>query len=192
MRTTFIQLLLMFGLVLTSFGQNAVSTTSSITGKILPSDTVSITVFREPDLTTNGQLAKDGTLTMPLIKSVKLVGLTTATAESAIEAKLRDGYLVRPAVTVRVTQRKAQTITVRGEVTQPGTFNLPHDAPLTLTQAVSQAGGANDVANIKKVTIRSAITGKIQKVNMKDIIAGKKKDVILKKGDIIQVPEGWF
>ena len=173
-------------------GELAAEPTSGMSGLISSSDTVSISVHREPDLDANGQLAKDGSITMPLIGSVKLAGKTTALAESIIKAKLLDGYLVRPQVTVRITQRQINTVSVDGQVNTPGVFTLPFGQSLTLRQVISMAGGANDIANLKKITLTSGATGNTQLVNLKDIIAGKKKDIVLKKDDFIWVPEGFF
>ena len=165
---------------------------AGMSGLISPSDTVSISVHREADLDTSGQLAKDGSITMPLIGSLKLAGKTTAVAESMIKAKLLDGYLVRPQVTVRITQRQVNTVSVDGEVEQPGIFTLPHGKNVTLREVISMAGGANDIANLKKVTLTQASTGKVYTINVKEIIAGKKKDIVLQKNDFVWVPEGLF
>lgn len=164
----------------------------AITGRIASSDTVSVTVFREADLNSSGQLGREGTLSIPLIGDVRMVGLTTTQAEKAIEAKFRDGYLVRPQVTVRITDRVVRTISVQGEVRQAGVFTLPHDRLLTLSEAIAMAGGASDIANIKKVKFKRALTGKVVLVNLKDILDGRAKDITLSSGDSISVPEGWF
>lgn len=187
MKTIFTTLLLtLFAPILSAQEGQAMS------GLISPTDTVSISVHREPDLDTAGQLAPNGTLSMPLIGAVKLAGLTTTSAESLIVAKLKDGYLVRPQVTVRITQRQIQTVSVGGEVTSPGVFTLPHNQPVTLSQVINMAGGATDIANIKKVTLRRLSSGQVYTINLKEIIQGKKKDVVLIKGDVVNVPEGIF
>ena len=161
-------------------------------GLIGPSDTVSITVHREPDLNASGQLAKDGSISVPLIGSVKLSGKTTAIAEKLIEAKFRDGYLVRPEVSVLITKRVVRNVTVNGEVASPGVFNLRFGQQTTLRQVISMAGGATDVANLKKVTLRRGVNGKTYTINLKDIMANKAADIILQEDDFINVPEGWF
>lgn len=164
----------------------------SITGRIASSDTVAVTVFREADLNSTGQLGREGTLSIPLIGEVRMVGLTTTQAEKAIEAKFRDGYLVRPQVTVRITDRVVRTVSVQGEVRQAGVFTLPHDRLLTLSEAIAMAGGASDIADIKKVSLKRSLTGKVEIVNLKDILNGRVKDITLSSGDAINVPEGWF
>lgn len=192
MRIFFTICFTVFFSLLSESADESVVSISGMSGEIQASDTISIFVHREADLNTNGQLAKDGTVTMPLIGSIKLAGRTTSSAESLIEAKLLDGYLVRPEVTVRISKRPVHTVSVDGQVNQPGLFTLPHGQPLTLTQVISMAGGSNDVANLSKVSLRSGLTGKVRFINIKDIIKGKKKDIILSKNDYVWVPEGLF
>ncbi|MGJ8725821.1 MAG: polysaccharide biosynthesis/export family protein [Roseibacillus sp.] len=182
----------MFTVLLGSVVAQVEAPNAGMSGLISSSDTVSVSVHREPDLNTNVQLAKDGSITIPLIGSVSLAGKTTSSAETLIEKKLLDGYLVRPEVTVRITKRQIHTVSVDGEVNRPGVFTLPHGQSLTLRQVISMAGGANDVANLKKITLTSGSTGKAQFINLKDIISGKKNDIVLKKDDFIWVPEGFF
>ncbi|MGC4014561.1 MAG: polysaccharide biosynthesis/export family protein [Luteolibacter sp.] len=88
---------------------------SGVIGRL---DTVEITVFREDDLATRGQLSADGSISMPLIGSVRLQGLTTDQAAKAIEQKLKDGYLVRPQVSVSIGARIRRTITILGSGTE--------------------------------------------------------------------------
>lgn len=192
MKTLFTTCLLFLSTFVLSGQEAAPVTAQGMSGLISASDTVSIVIHREPDLNSSGQLAKDGTMSIPLIGAVTLVGRTTSSAESLIEAKFKDGYLVRPQVSVRITQRLVHTVTVNGEVSQPGVFNLPHGQPITLMQVISMAGGSTDVANIKKVSLRRGITGKSYLINLKDIISNKKQDIILQKDDFIYVPEGLF
>ncbi len=168
------------------------SAVQGMSGLINSSDTVSVVVHREPDLNSNGQLAQDGTLSVPLIGSIQLAGRTTSVAEKQIEAKFRDGYLVRPQVTVRITKRLARTVTVNGQVSEPGVFTLPFGQQMTLQQVIGMAGGATDVANLKKVTLRRGSSGKSYTINLKDIFANKAKDIVLQKNDFIYIPEGLF
>ncbi len=185
-------LLLAASLTLLAQEENNPVAAQGMTGLINPSDTISIIVHREPDLNSAGRLAKNGTLSVPLIGAIVLAGKTTAAAESLIEAKLRDGYLVRPQVSVRITERVPRSVTVSGQVNDPGVFNIPFGQKITLVQVISMAGGATDVANVKKVSLQRGETGKIFTINLKSIISNKIKDVVLQKDDFVFVPEGWF
>ena len=161
---------------------------SGIIGKL---DTVEIRVFREDELTTAGQLSPDGTISMPLIGAVKLAGLTTDQAAAAITAKLKDGYLVRPQVSVSIEARVRRTVTVLGQAQSPGVFELPADRQLTVVEAIGMAGGATRIANTKKISLKRK-GGEVRQVNLKDITSGKAADIVLRDGDVLSIPESLF
>jgi protein involved in polysaccharide export with SLBB domain len=161
---------------------------SGVIGKL---DSVEIRVFREDDLTTAGQLSADGSISMPLIGAVKMAGLTTDQAAAAITARLKDGYLVRPQVSVSIAARVKRTITVLGQAQNPGVFELPADRTLTLIEAIGMAGGATRIANVKKITLKRA-GGPVQILNLKDITSGKAANPPLRDGDVLSIPESLF
>ena len=155
-------------------------------------DEVEVRVFQEDDLTARGQLAADGTIGMPLIGTVRLAGLTTAQASAEIARRLRDGYLVNPQVTVTIQNRVRKTITIVGQVQNPGVFELPHHRQLTLVEAIGLAGGPTRIADSKSVTVKHA-DGRVSKHNFKALATGQATaPVILREGDIITVPESLF
>ena len=161
---------------------------AGIIGKL---DTVEIRVFREDELTTAGQLSADGTITMPLIGPVRMAGLTTDQAAAAITTKLKDGYLVRPEVSVSIEARVRRTVTVLGQAQNPGVFELPVDRQLTVVEAIGMAGGATRIANIKKISLKRR-GGPVQMLNLKDITSGKTADPALRDGDVLSIPDGLF
>ena len=163
-------------------------------GTIGSMDTVEVRVFREEELTTMGQLSPDGTITMPLIGAVKIVGLTTDRAAAAITAKLKDGFLVNPQVSVTIEARVRRSITVLGQVQNAGVFELPPNRKLTVVEAIGMAGGATRIANTKKITLKRNTSGKpeVTILNLKDITSGKTADVPLRDGDVLTIPESLF
>jgi protein involved in polysaccharide export with SLBB domain len=163
-------------------------------GTISRMDTVEIRVFREEELTTMGQLSPDGTISMPLIGAVKMAGLTTDQAAAAITAKLKDGYLVNPQVSVTIEARVRRSITVLGQVQNSGVFELPANRQLTVVEAIGMAGGATRIANTKKITLKRNSGGKPQvtTLNLKDITSGKTADIPLRDGDVLTIPESLF
>ena len=177
--------------VLAAFSSGQTAEGGRASGVIGQRDTVEIRVFREDDLTTTGQLSGDGTISVPLIGSVKLAGLTTDSAAKVIEAKLKDGYLVKPQVTVTIEGRIRRTITVLGQAQNPGVFELPANRALTVVEAIGMAGGSTRIANTKKITLKRS-GGKVQTINLKDITSGKASDISLKDGDVLSIPESLF
>ncbi|MES2660592.1 MAG: polysaccharide biosynthesis/export family protein [Verrucomicrobiota bacterium] len=154
-------------------------------------DNVEIRVFREDDLTTRGQLSADGTISMPLIGSVRLQGLTTDQAAAAVTRKLADGYLVKPEVNVSIEARIRKTVTVLGQAQRPGVFELPAHRQLSLVEAIGMAGGVTRIANGKKITLKRS-GGNVQIINLSDITKGAGSDIPLRDGDVITIPESLF
>ncbi len=161
--------------------------TSGVIGRM---DSVEIRVFREEELTTRGQLSSDGTISMPLIGAVRIEGLTTDQAAAAISRRLKDGYLVRPEVSVSIEARIRRTVTILGQAQRPGVFEIPAHRRLTLVEVVGLAGGTTRIANEKKVTLKRG--GQVFSVNLKDITNGKGEDIALRDGDTITIPESLF
>lgn len=154
-------------------------------------DNVEIRVFREDELTTRGQLSGGGTISMPLIGSVRIVGLTTDQAAAAITRKLADGYLVKPEVSVSIEARIRKTVTILGQAQRPGVFELPAHRQLTLVEAIGMAGGVTRIANAKKVSLKRA-GGTVEIVNLKAITTGDGVDIPLRDGDVITILESLF
>jgi protein involved in polysaccharide export with SLBB domain len=161
--------------------------TSGVIGRM---DSVEVRVFREDELTTRGQLSTAGTISMPLIGAVRIEGLTTDQAAAAIARRLKDGYLVRPEVSVSIEARIRRTVTILGQAQRPGVFEIPAHRRLTLVEVVGLAGGTTRIANEKKVTLKRG--GQVFTVNLKDITNGKGEDIQLRDGDTITIPESLF
>lgn len=154
-----------------------------------PGDVLQVSVFDVPSLTSSVQVSADGTILLPLIGVVKVAGESTSLASRQIADKLREKYLRAPQVSVFVSH-SAQRVSVNGAVDHPGVITL--DGTLTLTQAVAEAGGANDVADENRVHIARLMGN--QKVNdtlfdLEAIKGGAAQDPILHSGDIVVVEE---
>lgn len=156
--------------------------------RINPQDKLTITVFREPDMSVEeAPVETGGTLVLPLIGRVKAAGKTTAALASEIQAQLGARYLVDPRVSVIVTESKAQNVTVDGAVGIPGVYGLQGDT--TLLQAIALARGATRTATFDKVAVFRTINGKRYGAlfNMADIRAGQAEDPVLQSGDYVVV-----
>lgn len=86
-------------------------------------------------------------------------------------------------------------IYVFGQVKNPGALEVKRSSIPTLLQAIAQAGGFSERASKKGILIkRNDEDGKeIEiKVNVKNIIKGKKRDIQLLENDVVIVPETIF
>jgi polysaccharide export outer membrane protein len=104
-------------------------------------DMVRITVFRNPDLTTEARVSERGTIAFPMIGEVQVGGLTPSQAGARIADQLRSGrYVVNPEVNVSIAQVNSRQVSVLGNVNKPGRY--PLDAiNVRLTDVLATAGG---------------------------------------------------
>ena len=96
---------------------------------------------------------------------------------------------------VNIPAEKIVLIYVFGQVRKPGALEVKKSNIPTLLQAIAQAGGFSERASKGRVLIkRIDKDGKEHKikVNVKNIIKGKKKDIQLLENDVVYVPETIF
>lgn len=104
-------------------------------------DTIRITVFQNPDLTTEVRISEQGTIVFPLIGEIALGGQTPAAAGNRLAAQLRSrGVMKDPQVSIAVVQVRSRQVSVLGNVVRPGRYALD-DTSVTLTDILALAGG---------------------------------------------------
>ncbi len=152
-------------------------------------DVLSISVWKESDLTETVVVRPDGRISLPLVNDVQAAGLTPMQLAGSVTAELRK-YLSDPRVTVVVTQINSQRIYVLGEVNKAGAYAL--FPGMTLLQALSSAGGFTQFADVKKIYLLRTETGGQAKFlfNYKEVVHGRapEQNIALRTGDTIIVP----
>jgi len=109
------------------------------------------------------------------------------------DAKLN--LALEPNDIVNIPVDKVVTIYVFGQVKNPGALQVKKSSLPSLTQAIAQAGGFSDRAARGSIRIRrkTASGQEIEiKVNARDILKGKIKDIPLMENDTVYVPESLF
>lgn len=155
--------------------------------KIAPMDTLSVKVFKMPDLTGEYEVDLAGHISMPLIGEVRAYDLTTAQLDDALTAKLGEKYLQNPDVSVGIKSSTRRNVTVDGAVSKSGSY--PVNGPTTLMQAVAAAGGATEDANIRRVAVFRTIGGQRQAAafDLQAIRRGEAADPPVYAGDIVVI-----
>lgn len=128
--------------------------------RIGPLDSVSVQVFQEPELSTQVPIQVDssGDISLPLVGLVTAAGKTGSELSGEIAARLGERYLVDPRVTVAVVSSVSQKVTVQGEVTEPGVYDIK--GPTTLLEALSLAKGETRVAALNEVVVFRTVGGR--------------------------------
>ena len=126
--------------------------------RIAEHDVLIFKVFQEEDLETTARVAKDGTISFPLIGYVQVGGKTVQEAAQTVQDRLRE-YLVHPQVTIRILEYSKRRFTVLGQVSKPGTYDLPDDSTINLLEAIGMAGGYTRIAQPSHVTVKRVEAG---------------------------------
>jgi polysaccharide export outer membrane protein len=151
------------------------------TEKLGPGDAIRVTVFQQPDLTTEARITERGTITVPLVGEVKVEGMSVAEAGKQIAGEFERGkFLKNPQVNVALTTLRSQQVSVLGLVARPGRYALD-DTSSQLADVIAAAGGI-PTGGADTVTVLRA--GKEHKVN---VLA---KPFKLQGGDTIHVERG--
>ncbi len=158
-------------------------------------DVVQVKVYQEDDLTSMSRIGRDGSITMPLLGSVKVVSNSLEQATALIRDLLAKDYLVSPQVNLNVTEFAKRRFTVLGQVQRPGTYDMPADDVVSLLQAVATAGGYTRIANPRKITVQRTVEAenKLIKLNAEAMASNKKeKPFEILPDDVIVVGEKWL
>ncbi len=177
---------------------STVSAVSAPAGYILSAnDQVAVEVFGEDDLRTNGRLNPEGNLSVPLLGSIHLAGLTLTQAASKLTDLYGRDYLVNPKVNVMLLSYAKRRFSILGQVNRPGSYEMPDGSPggIDLLEAVAMAGGYTRIAAPERVTVRRhTATGgdQIFKINAKRFTKGSGGGFRVEPGDSITVGESIF
>jgi polysaccharide export outer membrane protein len=155
--------------------------------KIAPMDTLTVKVFKMPDLSGDYEVDLAGHISMPLIGEVPAYDLTTAQLDEALTRKLGEKYLENPDVSVGIKSSTRRSVTVDGAVNKAGSY--PVYGPTTLMQAVAAAGGTSQDANARRVAVFRTINGKRQAAafDLTSIRRGEAPDPQVYVGDIVVI-----
>jgi polysaccharide biosynthesis/export protein len=171
---------------------------SAPAGYILtPNDQVAVEVYGENDLHTNGRLNGEGNLSVPLLGSIHLAGLTVPQAASKLTELYGRDYLVSPKVNVMLIGYAKRRFSMLGQVNHPGSFEMPDESPggIDLLEAIAMAGGYTRIAAPERVSVRrhNATGGdQILKVNAKRLVKGSGGSFLVQPGDTVTVGESIF
>jgi polysaccharide export outer membrane protein len=144
-------------------------------------DKLRVVVYGQEGLTNTYAIDAGGSITMPLIGSVRARGRTTAGLAAAISAKLRAGFIREPSVAVEIEAYRP--FFILGEVAAPGQY--PYVPNMTVESAVAIAGGFSPRARRDSVTVTHTDA------------SGTARFVVspgspISPGDTVLVSERWF
>src|SRR5579871_2112176 len=161
-----------------------------------PGDVLQISVWHNPELSTNVPVRPDGRISTPLVDDETAAGKTPQQLGRDIETRLKK-YVADPNVTVIVSNfvgNYSEQIRIVGEAVTPK--SVPFQAHMTVLDAMIAAGGLTPYAAGNRAKIVRHLDGKEVSLNvrlsdlLKDGDLGANTD--LHPGDIIIIPQSYF
>jgi polysaccharide export outer membrane protein len=169
---------------------------SQITSPITPdtyriglADSLTISVWHEPELSSGVVVRPDGMITLPLINDVHVVGLEPIELQQLLTEKLKP-FVSDPQVTVIVTAIKSRKVSLVGQVLKQGVY--PLDGGETLLELLAAAGGLGPFAKTGSIYVLRTENGKQVRIPFKYKKALQAHvgdaDIVLEPGDVVVVP----
>jgi len=158
-------------------------------------DLIYVKVFQQDDLCSSLRVGEDGTITFPLIGTVKVGGLTIDRAVKAIYKPLDEHYLVNPQISITVLSFTDRHVTILGQVERAGTYNLKEQSSVDILEAIGLAGGFTRLANTSDVRVRRTVNGvaTIIRINARQIANdSNSQNFEVLPGDTITIQERIF
>lgn len=161
-------------------------------------DVLSIIVYGHPELTipagsersaaeSGNTVHSDGTIFYPYVGRIQVQGRTVTEIRDIVASGL-EPYVAMPQVEVRVAQFNSQKVDVTGEVNEPGPMPI-RNLPLTVLDAISQAGGLTDTANWHDIILTRE--GEETRLSLHDMLNNGQlaQNQLLRDGDLLHIPD---
>ena len=187
MRQFFAISLLALGSTLAS----AQAETSQLDYQLGPGDNIKILVFQNPDLTLETRITEQGTITFPLVGTVRIGGMSVAVAEQTIATALRDGgFLKQPNVNIVVVAMRGNSVSVLGQVNKPGRYPI-ETVNVRVLEMLATAGGISS-SGADFVVLTGVRDGKPfrREIDVAGMFLSRQMqdNLVVTPGDIIFVP----
>ncbi|HZM35236.1 MAG TPA: XrtA/PEP-CTERM system exopolysaccharide export protein [Burkholderiales bacterium] len=159
-----------------------------------PLDTLQISVWRNPDLSTTVPVRPDGKVSVPLVEDLPAIGKNPTQLARDIE-KAMSRFIRDPVVTVLVTNFNgpySEQVRVIGEAAKPQA--LPYRQRMTLLDVMIAVGGLTDFADGNAASVLRTSDGKQYSVRLKDLVrrGDVSANIEMKPGDVLIIPQSWF
>lgn len=176
--------------------QNLESEIANYDYEVSSGDILNVTVWDHPELTipagsdrspseAGNWVHSDGTIFYPYVGKVKVAGLNVTQIRDILRERLAE-YIQSPQVDVTIAAFKSKRVYVTGEVKGPGAQPITN-VPLTLLEAVSNAGGLTENADWSDVTLTRG--GETTRYSLRDLYQQGNigENLVLHPSDIVHV-----
>lgn len=161
-----------------------------------PGDSLSIFVWRNPEVSTSVTVRPDGMINTPLVEDMPVSGKTPSQVARDVERQLSK-FIKDPIVTVMMggfVGPYSEQIRVVGEAARPQA--LPYRQRMTLLDVMISVGGLTPFAAGNRASIVRFVGGEQRQfsIRIEDLIRDGdiSANVDILPGDTLIIPESWF
>lgn len=155
---------------------------------VQPLDYLRFRIIGEPETEVEVRVSSDGSVALPYIGTVTIANKTVYEAQRQVYDLYNGDYYVNPQVDLTIIAYSDRSVEVLGYVGKQGSVPFPSEKPLYLLEAISRAGGFQELGNRRAVEIRRVREGQENETLVVDTTAISPRDHPLRDGDIINVP----
>jgi polysaccharide biosynthesis/export protein len=151
-------------------------------------DTLTITVWENPDLNQEVVVRPDGKISFPLINEITVENRTLPQISREITRRLAE-YIKTPNVNIALKQVGGNKVMVLGEVRSPGMYKL--EQRKTVLEAIALAGGfGRDAVEDSVIVVQGSLSDpKPQRLNLSKTMRGRTNDCLIPANQtIVYVP----
>ncbi len=168
---------------------------------LAPGDRLSFRIAEEGDEPVLVTVASSGEIDFPYVGRINASGRTCKAVADEVRGILEKSFYTKASVGLALETASTLpmgTYFVTGQVMKQGAQEIPRDREVTVAAAVLEAGGFADFADRRRVRLirPSAEGGETKRftVDVKAVLerGDARKDMIVKPGDYIVVPERMF
>ena len=173
-----------------AFAASAIS--APIGYQLTTDDQIATEIYGEDELRSAVRLNADGAVSLPLLGSVHLGGLTLDQAAARLTELYGKDYLVNPKVNVVLIGYAKRRFTVLGQVNRPGSYEMPEGSlsGIDVLEAIAIAGGYTRIAAPERISVKRR--DQVLRVDAKRIARAGGKSFRVQSGDAITVGESIF
>jgi polysaccharide export outer membrane protein len=156
-----------------------------------PEDLLEISVFGLPEMNKTVRVSAEGTIVLPLLRSIQAEGYTQKELEERIANLLAEKYVQNPQVSIFIKEHKSRQVAILGAVEKPGFYELI--GKRTILDIIALSGGISENAGKELLLIRRSSANKADltyKINLEELFSrgNPALNKTLQEGDVINVP----
>ncbi len=159
---------------------------------IVVGDSISFSIWGYPEFTTQSVVRQSGSITIPLLREMGIVGFTAEEFKNLLRQKLAELVKGEIRITLEILSPTARIIVV-GTVGRQA--SITSNTALPLLEVISNAGGWTDESDLRQVTISRSSSGSDEKtiinINLQNLLeSGDMHSLpMVRPGDVIFVPK---